>query len=86
MKLFECIIDDGNNVFKSKVAARNKKELLSVYGGNGDFVKIKDITNEYFTHQSVDILVEDLHRCGWGNEECIILKALLQQHIETLKS
>ena len=52
MKLFECIVDDGNNVFKSTVAARNKKELLNVYGGNGDFVKITDVTNDYFTDET----------------------------------
>lgn len=40
MKLYECIVDDGKDVFKTLTASKSKKELLSVYGGNGSFEKL----------------------------------------------
>lgn len=84
MKLFECIVDDGKNVFKTLTAAKNKKELLSVYGGNGSFEKIKDVTNEYFTNETPDKLTSDLQKCGWGKGEIELIRALLEEHIDKL--
>lgn len=84
MKLYECIVDDGKNVFKTLTAAKNKKELLSVYGGNGSFEKIKDVTNDYFTNESPDNLAFDLQKCGWGRGEVELIKALLEEHISKL--
>lgn len=85
MKLFKCIVDDGQNVFKTLSAAKNKKELLEVYGGNGEFEKIQDVTNEYFNEESADKLDEDLMCMGWGEGERRLIVALLEQHINGLK-
>lgn len=82
MKLFECIIDNGRDVYKSLCTAKNKKELLDVYGGNGDFIKIKDITNEYFDETSAEELRNDLIKAGWGMGETRLIVALLEEHIE----
>lgn len=84
MKLFECIVDDGHNVFKTLTASKSKKELLSVYGGNGTFEKIKDVTSECFTNESPDKLVSDLQRCGWGKGEIELIRGLLEEHIDKL--
>lgn len=84
MKLYECIVDDGVDVFKTFTAAKNKKELLSVYGGNGSFEKIKDITNDYFTDDTPVRLASDLQRCGWGRGEVELIKALVEEHIRKL--
>lgn len=85
MKLFECIIDDGKDVFKTLTASKNKKELLFVYGGNGSFEKITDVTNEYLIPGSVDKLRCDLQRIGWGKGEIEIICALVEEHIEKRK-
>lgn len=85
MKLFKCIVDDGENVFKTLTAAKSKKELLEIYGGNGTFEKIEDVTNEYFTETSVACLNTSLKRTGWGEGEINIICALLDQHIKGLK-
>lgn len=81
MKLFNCIVDDGRNVFWTLTAVKNKKELLSVCGGNGTFVKIEDVTKEYFTDESPDKLADDLSRCGWGKGEVELIRALLEEHM-----
>ena len=80
MKLYECIIDDGTNVFKTVTAAKNKKELLNVYGGNGTL----DITKDT-QHMGVDYLRESLRTTGWGEKEITLLTALLQQHLDSIK-
>lgn len=85
MKLFECIIDDGRNVFKTLTASKNKKELLDVCGGNGSFEKIKDVTKEYLIPESVDKLRSDLKLCGWGKGETEIICALVEEHIISRK-
>ena len=79
MKLFECIIDDGKNIFKTTVATKNKKELLSVYGGNGTFEKITDVTKEYNTI-SVDLLADTLKLAQYGQGEIALITALLEEH------
>lgn len=47
MKLYEMIVDDGQNVFKAVRPAKDVKELKYIYGGNGEFVRIKDVTKDY---------------------------------------
>lgn len=85
MKLFKCIIDDDKNVFKAFVAAKSKKELLYVYGGNGTFEKIQDVTKDYFIPESVKKLNDDLLIMQWGEGERRLICALLQQHIDSFE-
>lgn len=48
MKAFEMIIEDREHVFKCVRPARNVNELKKIYGGNGDFVRIKDVTQTLY--------------------------------------
>lgn len=45
MKVYECIIDDGKNVYKSKAVAKNRDNLLDIYSCDGDLIKITDISD-----------------------------------------
>ena len=85
MKLFECIVDDGQDVFKTLTASKNKKELLEVYGGNGNFEKITDVTNDYLIPESVEKLREDLQSKEWEKGEIEIICALVKEHIAKRK-
>lgn len=85
MKLFELIIDDGNNVYKTIQAAKDKKQLLQYCGGCGEFVRIKDITKEAFNADyelCCATLDETLIKAGYGLKETAILKELLKQHLQ----
>ena len=84
MKMFECIVDDGKNVYKARTPMKSKKELLDVYGGNGEFVSIKDVTKDYFTDESVYKLRNDLLREGWGEPEQSFICALLEEHLRSI--
>lgn len=83
MKLFECIVDDGTQVFKTVTAAKNKKELLNIYGGNGTFEKITDVTKCYPIDENK--LDNTLRSAGYGQAEINLLTALLFEHNKTLK-
>lgn len=85
MKLFECIVDDGTDVFKTTITAKSKKEMLNVYGGNRTFEKIKDVTNDYLIESSIEKLETDLLRTGWGEGERKLICALVQQHLDGRK-
>lgn len=82
MKLYNCIIDDGKSIFRAFLAAKNKKELFDVYGGNGKFEKITDVTAEYFpTYAACEKLNDDLLRMGMGEGERSLICALVEEHI-----
>lgn len=83
MKLYECIVDDGKQVFKTVTAAKNKKELLNIYGGNGTFEKITDVTSDYPIDENK--LDNALRSAGYGQAEINLLTALLFEHNKTLK-
>ena len=84
MKLYKCIISDRSNgqVFQRVTAAKNKKELLSVYGGNGDFEKITDVTNDYPI--DIDFLRNTLETV-FGEGETALITELVQAHMDGLK-
>lgn len=82
MKLFECIVDIGGELFREFSTGKNKKNMLEVYGGNGTFEKITDVTSEYLCEGSVEKLDEDLRRMNWGDAERAIITALVEEHIQ----
>ena len=85
MKLFECIVDDGTNVFKDYGTAKNKKDFQDIYGGNGEFIKITDISSEIFSEDSVGELDNNLKDNGWGYKERLLICSLLQEFINKNK-
>lgn len=85
MKLFELIIDDGNTVFKTVQAAKDKKQLQQYCGGCGEFVRIKDITKDAFNADyelCSATLGDTLIKAGYGLKEIAILQEMLKQHIQ----
>ena len=86
MKMFTCIIDDGNDVYKETVPAKNKKEMLERWGGNGEFVKIEDTTDQFLTADgAVELLSDTLAKAGYGVPEQRLLVALLEQHQQSAR-
>lgn len=80
MKAFEMIIEDGERVFKCVRPAKDINQLKQIYGGNGDFVRIKDVTQEY------PLDVDYLHKVlrgetvgHFGEPETDIICALVQR-------
>ena len=82
MKMFECVIIDGGNAFVEVLPGKSKKEMLAVWGGNGEFKSIKDVTSEYLSEDSANMVIRDLETCGWGVAERRLIGALLEEHIK----
>lgn len=82
MKVFRCVIDDGDNAYVIKTVAKDEKELLNVYGGNGEFLKIEDVTE---SHQ-VDVLQleNDLKTIGYSNVAIGIITSVLKESQENV--
>lgn len=47
MKVYEVIIESGNDVFKTLIPAKNTKDVEKQVQGNGEIVRIKDVTDKY---------------------------------------
>lgn len=80
MKAYEMIIDGGEQVFKCVRPAKDIKQLKYIYGGNGEFVRIKDVTNDYPI--DVDYLRDVLtgkHNGHFGEVETDIICSVIQR-------
>lgn len=82
MKIFEVIVDDGTDVIKDFAYAKNKKQMLEIYGGNGEFLKIKDITNDFKI--SINSLENTLIKSGYGKIETNLICKILKDNIENI--
>ena len=80
MKIYSTIIDDGKDVYKTFAYAKNKNELLKVYGGNGEFVKIKDITKEY--QVDANQVRDTLLKGGFGLVEADLVFNVIMNSLE----
>lgn len=82
MKVYECIIDDGMNVFKATTVSKDKSTMLKEYGGNGEFVKIKDVTKDYKIN--IDDVRSALTIDNFGKTEIDLIIRILETQKENL--
>ncbi len=75
LKIYECIIKDNLTAYVEIIPAWNKKELLDQWGGNGDFVSIKDVSKDYPI--SIDC-VQNAITGRFGIQEQDIIRRALQ--------
>ena len=83
MKLFEMIIKDGENAYVITRPAKDLKHLKSMYSGNGEFVRIKDVTEEWkdrllLSADGIDTMQRTLKLAGYEQMERDIIVSLLQ--------
>mgnify|MGYP000880604981 CR=1 FL=1 len=75
MKIYEVILEGGNDVFKTLIPAKSTKDVKKQVQGNGEIVKIKDVTYKYPI--SIDFIRNEL-RGKLGYEELTIVLRILQ--------
>lgn len=75
---YEMIIDDKEMVFKTVRAKENIKKLKEVYGGNGEFVRIRDVTEEF----KIDLqkVANALLKANFGEIEKDIIISILENY------
>lgn len=78
-KIYECIIDDGTALYKEYIPSPSKSALLNQWGGNGEFIRIKDVTKDFPIGEAC--LTEALQQYGFGQIEQDIIRRALQNTI-----
>ena len=78
MRAFEMIIEDRDDVYKLVRPAKSEKQLKEIYGGNGEFVRIKDVTED--TIICLKNLRETLEKAGYGKNETDIIVSMIQKY------
>ena len=79
-KMFEMVISDGKNVFKVNRIGTSKQDVMNRYSGNGEFVRVKDITDDYPI--SEESLRTALGCFGETEQEAVL--SLLRNHYENV--
>lgn len=75
MKIYEVIIETSDEVFKTLIPAHNTKEVEKQVYGNGEIVRIKDVTDKHPI--SINFVREQLNgKCG--ESELTIIVRILQ--------
>lgn len=79
LNLYEFIMEEkGNdNVYKMRRPAEDEEVLKYRYGGNGEFVTIRDVTDNYPI--SVSKVIKALKKAEFGEEEIDVISYSLQQ-------
>ena len=81
-KAYEMIIEDGMTVFKCVRPSESEKQLRSTYGGNGEFVRVKEVTKDYPIN--LEHLRRTLERAGYGEPEIDIIVTMVSDYAGTL--
>lgn len=77
MKKFMVYLDDGKDVFKLAIPAKDEKIAREYVKGNGEIIAVKDITNDFPI--SVEKVGEALTKAGFGEIEMDLITRALQQ-------
>ena len=77
MKKFMVYIDDGNNVYKLAIPAKDEKAAREHVQGNGEVIAVKDVTTKYLI--SADKVAQALKNADFGKYEIDFITRALQE-------
>lgn len=79
-KMYEMILDDGQNIIKVVCPALSVKDLKKQYSGNGEFVRIKEVTENY--PLSITNIMISLREAGYGEIEREAIARIIRDEYE----
>lgn len=83
MKMFKAYFDCGDDCFKVVRPADSKAQFITRYGGNGEIIKMEDVTKEI--PLDPDRLFEDLMmRLGYGEAEAYAISECVRKSYENI--
>lgn len=77
MKKYMVYLDDGDNVYKVAIPAKDEKAAREYVKGNGEVIAVKDITNDCSI--SAEKVGEALKKAGFGETEMDLITRALHQ-------
>ena len=81
-RAYEIIMEDRDSVYKVVVPATNEKEAAKYVEGNGDVVRVKEITDDYPI--STEKVVEALKAASFGKVEIDLITRLVLEYRNTI--
>lgn len=84
LKAWWVYMDDGRDAFKVAVPAATKKDAEAFVAGNGEVVTIRENLGSFDDGfvLSVDRLVDDMLKAGWGRAEVDLISRTLTGYTE----
>lgn len=79
-KLYKAIFETDTDAFKVYRTASSPAEFKKIYGGNGDIVSIKDVTEDYPI--SIPVLVSALRAGGFGSVEIDTIVSIIEHEYD----
>jgi hypothetical protein len=76
MRMFQMIIDYGDGVTKVNRIGASKKDVMERYSGNGDYISVKDVTDDIPIN--IDALGIVLNGAGYGETQINAVKDLIR--------
>ena len=76
-KKFMVYLEDGEDVYKVAIPAKNEKDAREYVSGNGDVIAIKDITSD-FPISSIKV-ADALRAAGFGKIEIDLITRTLSK-------
>lgn len=74
-KLYKVIFEDAYDIYKELIPAENEKEARKELNGNGEIIKITDVTTDYPI--SIGKVMDALKLKNFGETERTIIMRLL---------
>ena len=75
-KMFEMYIDDGQDIIKAARIGKSAADIKKRYSGNGEFVKVADVTEDYPINEYK--VMDALAAAGFGEAEQEAIRHLLR--------
>ena len=79
-QIYKVYLEDRINTYSAIIPAKSKKEVIEYCQGNGEIIKIKDITND--TPISVSSVYDALTSANFGQDEIDIVCRLIQNNLK----
>ena len=82
MKLYKAIFETETDAFKVYRTAKNEKAFKEQYGGNGEIIKLEDVTSDY--PLSLKTIEEALTISRFGQIEKDLILSIIQNNYENV--
>lgn len=86
MRIYRCVVDAGHDVYAMNTCADSKRKAVEKFLGNGEVVKVSDVTTDVFNRRSLQRLYKTLVDAGWDSLEAEYIQKLLARAIAHGKS
>lgn len=82
MKVFFTVVKAGDcERYVQYLAGNNKEEILEIYGGNGEFETLKDVSNEVFSTNDLDRIESTLRENRFNEAQISCVLRMIEKFI-----